>query len=129
MIRIAGVNLPSEKNIGYSLPFIYGIGHSLSYKILTQAKIDPLKKVKELSEEEINFLRKIIEENYKTEGSLRKEILFNIKRLKEIKCYRGIRHLKGLPVRGQRTRTNTRTVRGNKRVCVGSGRKKSAEKT
>lgn len=130
MARIAGINLPLNKNVEYSLPYLYGIGHSLSCKILALTKIDPFKKIKELTEKEINLLREVIEKNYKIEGSLRKEVLFNIKRLKEIKCYRGTRHIKNLPTRGQRTKTNTRTVRGNKRsVAIGTARKKAVEKT
>jgi len=123
MPRIAGVNIPENKQILISLTYIYGIGLSLSKKILGDAGVDPFKKAKDLTPEEINKLREIIEKNYKTEGALKREIMMNIKRLKDIGCWRGIRHIKGLPVRGQRTKTNNRTVRGNVRKTVGSGRK------
>ena len=123
MPRIAGVEIPEGKKIWIALTYIYGIGRSLSWKILRQAKIDPEKKAKDLSAQEINILKEIIEKNYKVEGDLRREKLMNIKRLKDIGCWRGLRHIKGLPVRGQRTRTNSRTVRGNVRRTVTSGRK------
>lgn len=123
MPRIAGVNIPETKQIWVALTYIYGIGRSLAFKILRELEIDPEKKTKELTLNEINRLKDHIEKNYKVEGDLRREVLLNIKRLKDIGCWRGIRHIKGLPVRGQRTRTNTRTVRGNVRKTVGSGRK------
>ena len=123
MARIAGVNIPDNKRIEVALTYIYGIGRSLSRDILTKAGIDPNVRTLKLTQDEINRLRDIIEKNYKIEGELRRTIIMNIKRLKEIGCWRGLRHLKGLPVRGQRTRTNTRTVRGNVRKTVGSGRK------
>jgi small subunit ribosomal protein S13 len=123
MPRIAGINIPDNKQISVSLTYIYGIGKSSALKILKEANIPPEKKAKELTEKEINQLRKIIEENYKIEGDLRREVISHIKRLKEIKCWRGLRHIKGLPVRGQKTRKNSRTVRGNIRKTVGSGRK------
>ena len=123
MPRIAGVNIPENKQIEIALTYIYGIGRSLSKKILIATKIDLSKKAKDLSSQEINTLRKIIEDNYKIEGDLRRQLMINIKRLKDIGCWRGSRHLKGLPVRGQKTRTNTRTVRGNVRRTMGSGRK------
>src|SRR5579872_402834 len=129
MARIAGVNLPNEKRIEASLPYIYGVGLSLSKKILNVAGIDPNKRTKDLTEAEVNKLRDYIEKNFKVEGQLRQKIMLNIKRLKEIGAYRGIRHIKGLPVRGQRTKTNSRTRRGNVRKTAGSGRKKSADKT
>lgn len=129
MPRIAGVNIPENKQIEIALSYIYGIGRSLSRKILTQINIDPRKKAVDLSPAEINKLREIIEKNYKTEGELRHEIQVNIKRLKDIGSWRGIRHIKKLPVRGQRTKTNTRTVRGNIRKTVGSGRKPPSEPT
>jgi len=106
MPRIAGVNIPEKKQIMIALTYIYGIGNSLAREILVKAKIDPMKKSSQLQEKEIGKLREIIEGNYKTEGSLRREIIGNIKRLKEIRCWRGIRHLRGLPVRGQKTRKN-----------------------
>ena len=129
MARIAGVNIPPDKQIEIALTYIYGVGRSLSKRIIKKAGVDPQKKVKELSEGEINELRKIIESNYKVEGELRRLVLMNIKRLKEISCYRGGRHVKNLPVRGQRTKTNSRTVRGNVRKTAGSGRKPPAQKT
>jgi len=122
-VRIAGVNIPENKQIEIALTYIYGIGKSSASKILKKAKIESWKKAKELSEKEIGELRKIIESEYKVEGNLKREIMGSIKRLREIKCWRGIRHLKGLPVRGQKTRKNSRTVRGNVRKTVGSGRK------
>ena len=123
MPRIAGVNIPENKQILIALTYIYGIGLALAQKILNEAKINPTRKAKELTPAEINLLKEIIEKKYKIEGELRREIMMNIKRLRDIGTWRGIRHIKGLPVRGQRTRTNTRTVRGNVRKTVGSGRK------
>ena len=123
MPRIAGVAIPEEKKILISLTYIYGIGKSLSNKILKETDIDPEKKAKELSEKEISKLREIIEKNYKIEGNLRREIMEHIKRLKEIKSWRGLRHIKSLPIRGQKTKKNSRTVRGNVKKTVGSGRK------
>ena len=111
------------------MPYIYGIGWSLSRKILTAVNIDPSKRVKDLSEAEVNKMREFIEKNYKVEGELKQQILLNIKRLKEVSAYRGIRHIRGLPVRGQRTKTNSRTRRGNVRKTAGSGRKNASEKT
>lgn len=128
-VRIAGVILPPNKRIEYALPYIYGVGLSLARKILKEAQIDPGRETKELKEDEVSRLKGIIEKNFKVEGELKREILTNIKRLKEIKAYRGTRHAKNLPTRGQRTRTNTRTVRGNVRKTMGSGRKAAAEKT
>lgn len=127
--RIAGVVLPQNKRIEIALTYIYGIGRSLANKILKQANIKPDTRTFNLSEKEVNTLREIIEKGHKVEGELRRDTLMNIKRLKEISCYRGIRHTRGLPVRGQRTKTNNRTVRGNVRRTMGSGRKPSAEKT
>jgi len=126
-IRIAGVNLPNKK-IDVALSYIYGIGRPLANKILDELKINKNKKAGELTTEEIKILKDIIEKNLKVEGELRREIMMNIKRLRDIGCYRGIRHIKGLPVRGQKTKTNSRTVRGNVRKTVGSGRRK-LEKT
>ena len=123
MPRIAGVNIPEQKQILIALTHIYGIGFSLSQKILSELGINPEKKASDLTTEEINRLKEIIEKKLKVEGELRREIMMNVKRLKDIGSWRGIRHIKGLPVRGQRTRTNTRTVRGNVRKTVGSGRK------
>jgi small subunit ribosomal protein S13 len=115
--------IPDEKSIEYSLPYIYGIGLSLSRKILADAKIDPKKKAKDLTQEELGKLKEVIEKNYRVEGELKREIIGNIKRLKDIGTWRGSRHSKGLPVRGQTTRINSRTVRGNVRKTAGSGRK------
>jgi len=129
MPRIAGVNIPDNKIIEIALTYIFGIGRTSSRRILTQAKIDGQKRANSLTPEEVNRLREIIEKGSKVEGELRRERQMNIKRLKDIGSYRGGRHAKGLPVRGQRTRTNTRTVRGNTRKTMGSGRKASAEKT
>lgn len=129
MARIAGVNLPKNKRIEIALTYLYGIGLSLSQKILQATGIDPNIRTDDLTEEQVNKLREFIEKHYRVEGDLRREVLMNIKRLKEIGCYRGDRHAKKLPVRGQRTRTNTRTVRGNVRRTMGSGRKPPAQKT
>jgi len=129
MARIASVNLPNNKRVEAALPYLYGIGPTLSRKILAITKINPDTRVKDLTDEEVNKLRRFIEETYKVEGDLKREILGNIKRLKEIGSYRGSRHAKGLPVRGQRTKTNSRTVRGNKRATATSGKKASAQKT
>jgi len=129
MARISGVNIPDEKRIEFALTYVYGIGVSTSRKILEDLKINVDKRTKDLDADELNKLREAIEKKYRVEGELHHEIKTNIKRLKEIKSYRGSRHQKGLPVRGQRTKTNTRTVRGNVRRTMGSGRKSSGEKT
>ena len=129
MPRIAGVNIPENKRIEIALTYIYGIGRSLSKKILAETKIDPQTRASKLTPAEVSKLKEIIEKNFKIEGELRREKMMAIKRLKDIGCWRGIRHIKGLPVRGQRTRTNTRTVRGNVRKTVGSGRKPPPEPT
>jgi len=128
MLRISGVNVPDNKRLEISLTYIFGIGKSTSSKILEELNIDKLKKTKDLTEEEQNIVRNHIEKKFKVEGELKHEIRDNIKRLKEIGCYRGTRHQKGLPVHGQRTKTNNRTVRGNVRRTMGSGRAKT-EKT
>ena len=112
MARIAGITLPAEKRILIGLTYIFGIGRSKSIKLLEEAKIDPNKKVKALSEEEVNKIRQIIEKREKIEGDLRKEVSMNIKRLIDIGCYRGMRHKRKLPVRGQRSKTNARTRKG-----------------
>jgi small subunit ribosomal protein S13 len=113
MARIAGITLPPDKRIEVGLTYIYGIGRSKSRKILDEAKIDRNKKVKALAEDEVNKIRQIIEKREKIEGDLRKEVTTNIKRLVDIGCYRGLRHKKKLPVRGQRTKTNARTRKGS----------------
>ena len=129
MPRIAGVNIPENKIIEVSLTYIYGVGRSLSKKILAEMKIDANKKASDLTAKEVNDLKDYIEKQYKIEGDLRRQIMINIKRLKDIGSWRGHRHSKGLPVRGQRTKTNNRTVRGNVRKTMGSGRKPSATPT
>ncbi len=125
MVRIVGVELPKNKRIVFALPKIYGIGLSLAKKICEMTKIDPMKKTDELTHEEVNKIEKYIEENFKVEGALRREIKENIKRLIEIKCYRGIRHQKGLPVRGQRTRSNARTRKGPRKTVPTGARRKA----
>jgi len=122
-VRIAGVNLPDDKRVEIALTYIFGIGRSTANKILDKVKLDKDTRVKDISAADVIKLRKEIEGNYLVEGDLRRQIMLNIQRLKNIRCYRGLRHIAGLPVRGQRTRTNTRTVRGNKRVTMGSGRR------
>lgn len=128
MPRISGVDIPANKQVWVSLQYIYGIGSTLSHKILEQAGIAPETRVKDLTEDEINRLRDIIDKQYRVEGELRKEINFNIKRLIEIGCYRGQRHRRGLPVRGQRTRTNARTKRGSRKTVAGRGQKRGMAK-
>jgi small subunit ribosomal protein S13 len=123
MARIAGVDLPRDKSVEYALPDIYGIGLASGRQILAQAGIDPTTKVRELTEAESARLREIIEREWRVEGDLRRNIAMNIRRLQEIQSYRGIRHRRGLPVRGQRTSTNARTRKGPKRT-VGAKKKK-----
>lgn len=125
MVRISGVRVPDEKKVEIGLTAIFGIGRSSSRKILEKAKIDQAKRVKDLSAEELEKVRKILEEDYKIEGRLRQEIVANIKRLKLINCWRGLRHRRNLPVHGQKTRVNSRTVRGNVRRTAGSGHRKA----
>lgn len=127
-MRVAGINIPKDKRIIIALNYIYGIGTTLSKKILAKAKINEDTRTKDLTPDQEDKLRMIIEKEYKTEGDLRREVMANIKRLKDIKAYRGIRHMKHLPVRGQRTKTNSRTVRGNVRKTMGSGRVKEGLK-
>lgn len=129
MARIAGVNLPKDKRVEIGLTYIFGIGHSRSQHILNELKINPDNRINDLSDTDVNKLRQKIEKEFVVEGDLRREVLSNIKRLKEIGSYRGSRHTKGLPVRGQKTRSNSRTVRGNKRATMGSGRRPPAQKT
>ncbi|MCK5510196.1 30S ribosomal protein S13 [Candidatus Parcubacteria bacterium] len=128
-VRIAGVTIPNEKRVEIALTYIYGIGLKKANDILGLAKVSPDTRVKDLKEDEANNLRNIIEKQHKVEGDLRREVLGNIKRLKEINSYRGLRHTKNLPVRGQRTKTNNRTVRGNKKSTAVSGKKQIAQKT
>ncbi|CCW36673.1 SSU ribosomal protein S13P [Chthonomonas calidirosea] len=125
MARIAGVDLPRDKRIEYALPYIYGIGLPSAKKIVAQAGIDPSRRVRDLTEAELGRLREIIEREYRVEGDLRREVQLNIRRLMEIQCYRGLRHRRGLPVRGQRTKTNARTRKGKRRTVAG---KKKAKK-
>ena len=120
MARIAGVDLPKEKRVEIGLTYIYGIGLTSSQKILTETGINPDTRIKDLTDTEVNSIRKIIDEQYKVEGDLRREIALNIKRLKEIGCYRGIRHRRELPVRGQKTKTNARTRKGPKKAIIKS---------
>lgn len=119
MARIAGVDLPNDKRVEIALTYIYGIGKTTSTRILTESSINPDTRIKDLSEEEIAKIRESIENNCNVEGDLRREISLNIKRLTEIGCYRGRRHRMGLPVRGQRTKTNARTRKGPKRTIAG----------
>jgi small subunit ribosomal protein S13 len=127
--RIAGVTIPNEKRVEIALTYIYGIGKTKSQAILKLAKVNPDTRVKDLKDEHANKLREIIEKQNKVEGDLKRDVFANIKRLKEIGSYRGLRHAKGLPVRGQRTKTNSRTVRGNVRKTATSGKKPAAQKT
>jgi len=129
MPRIAGINIPENKRIEIALTYIYGLGRSLSKRILSKLKIDSNIRTDKLSSQQVSQLREMVEKEYKVEGELKREKMMNIKRLKDINSYRGIRHIRGLPVRGQQTKTNTRTVRGNVRQTVTSGRKKASEKT
>ncbi len=126
-MRILGITIPNEKRVDIGLTVLFGIGRSMSTKILNTAKVSPEKKVSDLTEKEENDIRKIVEA-MNIEGNLKREISANIKRLKDIKAYRGVRHLRKMPVRGQRTKTNSRTVRGNVRKTMTSGRRKT-EKT
>jgi small subunit ribosomal protein S13 len=128
MARIAGVDIPREKQVLFSIQYIHGIGPAISRKILSDCKIDRTKKVKDLSEEEVSRIRERIDKEYTVEGELRKEVSMNVKRLVEIGCRRGIRHKRSLPVRGQRTRTNARTKRGAKKTVAGRGQKRMAKK-
>lgn len=126
-MRILGITIPEEKRVEIGLTAIYGIGRVLAHEILDEAKVDYAVKSKDLSHDDENRIRKVVE-GIKVEGDLRRDVAGNVKRLKDIKCFRGVRHMKRLPVRGQRTKTNSRTVRGNVRKTMGSGRRK-VEKT
>ena len=123
MARIAGVDLPKEKRVEIGLTYIYGIGLTTSQKILKKTGINPDVRIKDLTDEEVNNIRKAIDQDYKVEGVLRREVALNIKRLTEIGCYRGLRHRRGLPVRGQRTKTNARTRKGPRKVVSRSKKK------
>lgn len=126
-MRIAGINLPDQKQIAFALTAVYGVGRPRARQICVDANIDPVKLAKDITPDEENKIRALVEK-FTIEGDLRREVSSNIKRLKDIKAYRGVRHMKGLPTRGQRTKTNSRTVRGNVRKTMGSGRRK-LEKT
>ncbi len=119
MARIAGVDLPREKRVEYALPYIFGIGLTSAKRIVSMAGIDPKTRVRDLTEAESSRLRELIEQDYRVEGDLRREVSLNIRRLVEIGCYRGLRHRRGLPVRGQRTKTNARVRKGPKRAVAG----------
>ena len=123
MARIVGVDIPDEKRVVVALTYIYGIGRTSSTKILREAGVDESARVKELSAEQLGRIRQVIESDYRVEGSLRTEVALSIKRLRDIGCYRGWRHRRGLPVRGQRTRTNARTRKGPKKTVAGKRRK------
>lgn len=123
MARISGVDLPKEKRVEIGLTYIFGIGLSKSHEVLEATGINPDTRVKDLTEEEVNLIRDFVNKNFKVEGDLRREVALNIKRLVEIGCYRGIRHRRGLPVRGQKTKTNARTRKGPKRA-IGAKKKK-----
>jgi small subunit ribosomal protein S13 len=125
--RIAGVDIPRDKRVDISLRYIYGIGPTLARKVCTQTQVRPETKVRDLTEDEVARLREVVEREYRVEGDLRREVNLNIKRLIEIGCYRGLRHRRGLPVRGQRTRTNARTRKGPRKTVAGR-RKASAKK-
>ncbi|PKN47042.1 MAG: 30S ribosomal protein S13 [Deltaproteobacteria bacterium HGW-Deltaproteobacteria-20] len=124
MARIAGVDLPRRKHIVYALPYIYGIGHKLARDICAKAQVTPSKRVDELAESEIKAIRDIIDGEYKVEGDLRREVQMNIKRLMDLGCYRGLRHRRGLPTRGQRTHTNARTRKGPRKGMISRSRAK-----
>ena len=128
-VRIVGINIPDNKRIVYALPYIYGVGLPMARKIVAQGQINPDTKAKDLTQQEVGRMREIIEKNFKIEGDLRRDIASNIKRLRELGSYRGMRHMRGLPVRGQRTKTNSRTRRGNVRRTMGSGRKTATSPT
>lgn len=123
-MRIVGVNIPDNKRVEIALTYIYGVGRSMSRKVLAAAKIDLDKKAQELKADEVNKIQTILEKNYHVEGELRQMVRRNIQRLKDLQVYRGMRHMRRLPVRGQRTKTNSRTVRGNVRKTAGSGKRK-----
>ena len=125
MARIAGVDLPRDKRVEVALTYIYGIGSKSSQDILKLGEVNPDTRVKDLAEDEVARLREVIDKNYRVEGDLRREVQMNIKRLQEIQCYRGLRHRRNLPVRGQRTRTNARTKRGSRKTVPGRRRSRA----
>jgi small subunit ribosomal protein S13 len=128
MARIEGVDLPRNKRVEVALNYIYGIGPSRSRQIIAATRVNPDTRVKDLTETDVSALREFIGKNYKVEGDLRREVQMNIKRLIEIGCYRGLRHRRNLPVRGQRTRTNSRTRKGPKKTVAGRGRRRGGKK-
>jgi small subunit ribosomal protein S13 len=128
MARIEGIDLPRNKRIDVALTYLFGIGPTRSRQILAATRVDPSIRVKDLPETEVNALREYIAKNFKIEGDLRREVQMNIKRLIEIGCYRGLRHRRNLPARGQRTRTNARTRKGPKKTVAGRGRRRGATK-
>jgi len=128
-VRIAEVTIPYDKKIKIALTYVYGIGSAVALEILAEVGVDPEIRVKDLEEKEVNKIREEVDKKYEVEGDLRRKVISDIKRLKEIGCYRGTRHAKGLPVRGQSTKNNNRTVRGNKRGMATSGKKKIDQKT
>ena len=128
MARIAGVDVPADKQVWVSLQYIYGIGRSLSLRIIAKAGVEPATRVKDLAEEDLNRLREIIDREFRVEGDLRKEVNLNIKRLMDIGSYRGLRHRHNLPAHGQRTRTNARTGRGQRKTVAGRGQRRGMTK-
>ena len=128
MARIAGVDIPRDKRVAISLTYIFGIGRSSSNAILAEADVNPDTRVKDLAEADVARLRQVIDREYMVEGDLRRQVAMNIKRLTEIGCYRGLRHRRGLPVHGQRTKTNARTRKGPKKTVAGRGRRRGAKK-
>jgi small subunit ribosomal protein S13 len=128
MARIVGVDLPRSKRVEVGLTYIFGIGRTRARQVLTTTRINPDTRVKDLTDAQVNQIRDFIVQNYKIEGDLRREVQMNIKRLIEIGCYRGLRHRRGLPVRGQRTRTNSRTRKGPKKTVAGRGRRRGTKK-
>lgn len=127
-MRLLGVNIPDQKRIEASLTYVYGIGPVIAKRILAEAKVDPDKRTKDITADEINAIKLVVESKYRIEGELRQLVRSNIDRLKNLQAYRGVRHSRRLPVRGQRTKTNSRTVRGNVRKTAGSGKRKVALK-
>ena len=128
-MRIAGINIPDNKRVEVALTYIFGVGPTMSKKILSGTKVNPDKRAKDITPEEANKIKEYMEKNFKIEGELKREIIQNIKRKKDIASYQGTRHMRGLPVRGQQTKTNNRTRRGNARKTMGSGRKPAGQKT
>ncbi|MDY6910994.1 MAG: 30S ribosomal protein S13 [Chloroflexota bacterium] len=128
MARVAGIDIPANKRVEISLRYIYGIGPTLGKQILEKTGVDPDTRVKDLSDEDLNRIREVVDKEYKVEGDLRREVTFNIKRLIEIGSYRGLRHRRGLPAHGQRTKTNARTKRGPKKTVAGRGRRRGMSK-